>query len=318
MIVAIPKVSICIPTYNGSKFIGTALASAAAQTYPNLEVVVSDDRSEDETVAIVQAWQQRSAIATKILTHARYGLVGNWNFCVQHVLSAELDRPKYIKFLFQDDLLNPDCIAEMVAVAEQDEAIALVFSRRHVIYETGELSLPESMQWLRNLHTHWQNLQPVQSGLDLLADPNLLNQPDNKIGEPTNVLLRSDIFNSLGLFDCTLRQFCDLEMWLRIAAHRKIAFVDRELATFRVHAQQTTSSNLAQDQIWHEIYRVWQKMLFHPIYQPLPASMRWQIYRHCVQSLMREYARSILRQRWHRIAPMHSLISALIKQSLLS
>ncbi|MGF1494602.1 MAG: glycosyltransferase [Microcoleaceae cyanobacterium] len=104
-----PLVSIVIPTYNGEQFISETLQTALQQTYTNLEIIVSDDGSVDQTLDIVHSFQQQCNWPCSVLTHKNYGLVGNLNFCIQQA------RGKYIKFLFQDDLLEPDCIAEMVA-----------------------------------------------------------------------------------------------------------------------------------------------------------------------------------------------------------
>lgn len=302
-----PKVSICIPTYNGAEFLDSAIASAVAQTYPNFDIIISDDCSTDNTVAIVQAWQQKYPVAIVLLQHERYGLVENWNYCVQYVTTQTSDSHAYIKFLFQDDLLVPDCLEHMVKAAQQDREIGLVFSRRKLLYGNSE-SLPPPKLWLRDLHKAWYNLQSVQVGIDLIGDRNFLQQPDNKIGEPTSVLIKSSVFSELGLFDASLRQFCDLEMWLRIAAHHKIAFSDRELATFRIHPQQTTNTNAAQDRIWAEIYQVWLKLVFHPIYENITFTLRRNIYLHLWQSLMRECLGSIRHHRWHRLRQIAALI----------
>ncbi|WP_019499056.1 glycosyltransferase family 2 protein [Pseudanabaena sp. PCC 6802] len=294
-----PKVSICIPTYNGAEFLDSAIASAVAQTYPNFDIIISDDRSTDNTVAIAQTWQQKSSVPIVLLQHERYGLVENWNYCVEYTTQTN-DPPAYIKFLFQDDLLTPDCLECMVKAAQQDRDIGLVFGRRKLLYGNSEI-LPPAKQWLHDLHQAWHNLQPIQAGINLISDRNFLRQPDNKIGEPTSVLIKSTVFNKLGLFDRSLRQFCDLEMWLRIAAHHQVAFVDRELATFRIHHQQTTNTNVAQDRIWAEIYQVWLKLVFHPTYKSITLTIRRNIYLHLWQSLIRECLGSIRHHRWHRL-----------------
>lgn len=292
----IPKVSICIPTYNGKAFLADALTSAIAQTYPNFEIIVSDDNSQDQTVAIARAFKASSTVPIQILPHDRYGLVENWNFCLKR------SQAQYIKFLFQDDLLEPDCLSHMVEVAETDTQIGLVFSRRQVLGNRPELA------WIADLHKSWANLEAVQTGIELLCDRNFLKQPDNKIGEPTNVLIRASVFNAIGGFDPALKQFCDLEMWWRIMAHYKVAFIDRELAAFRLHDDQTTHKNLAQDTIWSEIYQVWLKLVQHPVYQTLPPGLRDRIRQHTIKNLLREYLRSIYRRKWHRLSKINTLI----------
>jgi glycosyltransferase involved in cell wall biosynthesis len=302
-----PKVSICIPTYNGAAFIDSAISSALVQTYSNFDIVISDDGSTDNTVAIAQAWQQKSAVPIILLQHERYGLVENWNYCAQYVCDRTPNPASYIKFLFQDDLLEIDCLARMVEVAQQDEAIGLAFSRRSLLYGSSE-QLPATKRWLQDLHKTWANLQPIQVGLDLFGDRHFLHQPDNKIGEPTNVLIKSSVFRELGGFDTSLRQFCDLEMWLRVMAHYRVAFIDEELATFRMHPLQTTNANVAQDRVWSEIYRVWLKLVFHPAFHNIAIATRRNIYLHLWQSLMRECLGSIFHHRWHRLSQIGALM----------
>ncbi|AFY70179.1 glycosyl transferase family 2 [Thalassoporum mexicanum PCC 7367] len=375
-----PRVAICIPTYNGAAYIRAALTSAIAQDYDNFAIIISDDHSTDHTLAIVQEIERsqqaqfsRSRLPSdarptiKILKHPRLGLVGNWNHCVNHCLetgletSLETDKFKYIKFLFQDDLLANNCLSQMVAAAEQDDRIGMVFSRRRLLLsdagsarsdlltnpsvtdssanklvnstqpanyqpeliesdpnapDNAPEPLPASLQWLQNLHQHWSNLQPIQPGLDLLSDRNLCRQPDNKIGEPTNVLISTAVFKQIGLFDLAIHQFCDLEMWWRIMAHFRVAFVDQPLATFRLHPQQTTNSNLAADRIWDEIYAVWLKLICADVYAPIPQPVRDRILRHLITSLMREYPRSIVRRQWERLPRINSLLTQALSVKL--
>lgn len=307
---SLPKVCICIPTYNGEAYLDSAISSAVAQTYPNIEIIISDDCSSDRTVAIATAWQTNSPFPITLLQHERFGLVENWNYCVQYIQNQTPSPSKYIKFLFQDDLLAANCVARMVEVAEQDDQIGLVFSRRSLLYDTSK-QLPEAIHWLKDLHKAWANLQPIQAGIELFSDRHFLYQPDNKIGEPTSVLLKIEVLAKLGLFDTSLRQFCDLEMWLRIMAYHQVAFINEELATFRVHQAQTTNANVAQDRVWAEIYQVWLKLVFHPTYNHITPKIRRNIYLHLVKSLMREYLSSILHHRWHRL----SAISALMRDA---
>jgi len=299
-----PKVSICIPTYNGEKFLAAALNSAIEQTYANLEIIISDDNSQDRTVEIVRDRQARSSLPIELLQHDRYGLVENWNFCVDR------SDAKYIKFLFQDDLLEPDCVTQMVEVAEQDARIGMVFSRRRLISDRPDLM--QSIEWMADLHKSWTSIRSVQAGLELIADPNFLQQPDNKIGEPTNVLIRRNIFESIGLFDPAFKQYCDLEMWWRIMAHSQIAFIDRELATFRLHRHQTTNHNLSQDTIWAEIYQVWIKLICDPVYQTIPDPICQRIRKHSIGNLLQEFPRSIYHRKWHRLHQIYDLLRQVI------
>ena len=178
-----PKVSICIPTYNGEAFIEETIKSAIAQTYPNIELIVSDDGSTDRTIAIAQSFQSQTSADFRIILHRNYGLSQNWNFCISQA------KGEYIKFLFQDDLLEPECIEKMVAVAQQNPEIGMVFSPRGITIAADESHpiLRKASQSIKDLHKSWSNLKSIQPGTELLADPNCLNNPINKIGEPSTV-----------------------------------------------------------------------------------------------------------------------------------
>lgn len=88
-----PLVSICIPTFNGAAFIEEAMESALSQTYSNLEIVVSDDHSSDETITKIESFRNQTKIPIFIYHHEPHGIGANWNYCVS---KAHGD---YIKFL---------------------------------------------------------------------------------------------------------------------------------------------------------------------------------------------------------------------------
>lgn len=124
-----PLVSICIPTYNGDQFIAEAMYSAIAQTYPNLEIIVSDDASKDNTLQIVESYISKTEIPINIFKHKPNGIGANWNHTIKQA------NGEYVKFLFQDDILLPNCITDMVKVMEHHKSVGLVASKREFIVE---------------------------------------------------------------------------------------------------------------------------------------------------------------------------------------
>ncbi len=266
-----PLVSICIPSYNGERFIAEAISSALSQTYSPIELILSDDGSIDQTVAIAQSFQANTSINFIVSSHANYGLAKNCNF---GLTKAE---GKYIKFLFQDDVLTPKCVKEMVNLAEQDAEIGLVFSARKMCFLDGHESnqnLHQIYQDFQDLHTAWSNLQTIQSGQSLLSDPNLFQHPINKIGEPSTVLIRRTVFETVGLFDPELNQLVDWDMWLRIMAQCKVGFVNQVLSFFRLHTQQKTCQNI-QENISIDL-SFYQKVYNHPCYDFMSSELRFR------------------------------------------
>ena len=268
-----PLVSICIPTYNGAAFIGEAIQSAIAQTYSNIELIISDDGSTDETVAIAQSFQSQTSVDFRIVLHRNYGLSQNWNFCISQA------KGQYIKFLFQDDLLAPECIEKMVAVAQQNPEIGMVFSPRGITIAENESNpiLRLASQSIKDLHKSWSNLKSIQPGKELLADTNCLNNPINKIGEPSTVLIAARVFEEIGLFDSGLSQYVDLDMWWRIMGNYHIGFVDEKLSSLRIHPEQQTWKNFAAGENHKDVVRFYKKLLNSPDYSFLNQQIKQTI-----------------------------------------
>lgn len=275
-----PLVTICIPTYNGENFVKEAIASALWQTYSNIEIILSDDNSSDRTVEIAKSLKQKTSFDFSIVEHSQYGLAHNWNFCISQA------KGKYIKFLFQDDVLEPTAIEEMVNLAEQDEQIGLIFSPRTIFSNTGDSNYDSNFLMhheAKDVHKAWSTLKLIQLGQQLLLDPNILDNPINKIGEPSTVLIRKDVFEKVGLFNSEFCQLVDLEMWLRIMSQYKIGFVDKVLSHFRIHSQQQTRRNVAlKDAILLDYQKLFQTIYNDPRY---PQATRQQaLYRYAALS----------------------------------
>ncbi|MBL8002787.1 MAG: glycosyltransferase [Flavobacteriales bacterium] len=235
-----PLVSICMPTYNGARYVEEALRSAFAQTYPAMELVVSDDASTDDTLAIVERLRTGAPMPVRVVRHSPEGIGANWNNCVAHAQGA------YIKFLFQDDLLAPDCVARMVAMARSAADVSLVYCRRRILHDPADA---EAAGWVKRygeLHRSWCDVNVVEGvmpGRTLLRDRAFLEQPRNKIGEPTAVLLDRRVFQREGPFDTTLDQALDYAYWYKVLRHGQVGFVDEALVTFRLHPAQATQRN---------------------------------------------------------------------------
>ncbi|NJK37523.1 MAG: glycosyltransferase [Oscillatoriales cyanobacterium SM2_3_0] len=267
----LPLVSLCIPTYNGELFIQAALASIVTQTYPQLEVIISDDGSGDRTLVRAENFLMQSNLKFSIHPHPCYGIAGNCNH------AASKAQGKYIKFLFQDDLLRPNCIAALVTLAEEDEEIGLVFSDREMLFSSGSETDPDLQTIYRDfqrVYQGWTTLDRIQPGSELLKDPQLLHHPINKIGEPSTVLLRRSAFWQVGGFDPRLNQLVDLDLWLRILTRFKAGFVDQVLSGFRLHPQQKTYQNIRNQMAtdWNFYWKVYH----HSDYDSLQPDFRYQ------------------------------------------
>jgi glycosyltransferase involved in cell wall biosynthesis len=265
-------VSICIPTYNGDKYLKECLDSVLAQTFSDFEVLIVDDRSSDETVNIAKEYADRDRRIQVRINERNLGLVGNWNRCV------ELAQGEWIKFVHQDDSLEPECLERMLAASSKTNS-AIIFCRREFLFEAG---ISEEIR-----RYHLANLSLLDrlfsSGTEMFAKEYcqiVLNQiKDNKIylnfvGEPIAVMLHRRVFHEFGNFNPYLIQGCDLEYWTRVASHTGIIYVPDTLATYRLHNESTSAINSSSRQYRKSVLEfliILHDFAFHPTYMPLRA-----------------------------------------------
>jgi glycosyltransferase involved in cell wall biosynthesis len=238
------KVSICIPVYNGGAFLRPALDSADAQTYPDCEILISDNGSSDGSLAVIEEFRARARTPVRVFTDAPRGMVQNWNHLGFHAAG------RWIKYLFQDDLLEPECVATMTGLTVDRQETTLVFSRRHVIVDQEALAVPHVASLVGQLRAmHSSGFPRVTSGAWHLAQRGLLRRtPLNFIGEPSNVMLARWAFLANNGFSLRTRQIVDLEMWLRCLPLGDVVFADEPLSSFRVHEKQMSIANSRADE----------------------------------------------------------------------
>jgi len=266
-----PLISVCVPTYNGMPYVEDAVRSVLAQTYSNLEIIVSDDQSTDGTVACVRDILLKAGVRHVIDVHERLGIGGNWNRCVARA------KGQYIKYLMQDDLLDPDCIARMVKVAMLGDDVGLVFCRRKMITdEPGRYQ--EWWSTFGELHHDWKHLQALNSGRVLLRQcSRLLREPRCKVGEPTAVLLHREVFNRVGYFDESLKQILDFDYWYRVFKDFNVGFVDAALVTIRLHDRQATHDNTRNGIAdYRRYYKVMRNNLFDCVAPNVQVRLLWE------------------------------------------
>ncbi len=235
-----PLVSICVPTYNGARFIDAALDSVAAQDYPKIELVVVDDGSRDGTVEKVRAWEGGDV---RLFVHRRNrGHAATWNETIARSSGS------LIKFLHQDDELRSDCVMRMVEALASAPAAGLVFSRRGVILDYQPT--PRWRETTERFQRRMDGLAPVNDGRHLFHQWVDAGFPENWIGEPSAVMVRREAVERVGGFAPHIAQTTDIDLWARIMAHFDVCFIDEELAAWRVRSDSLSSTNLSAGAGW--------------------------------------------------------------------
>jgi glycosyltransferase involved in cell wall biosynthesis len=233
-----PAVSVAITAYNSGPWVAEAVHSALEQTMGDIEVVVVDDASSDDTYAAVAAIGDSRLHLYRNSTNL--GEAANWNRTVS------LCRSPLVKLLCSDDVLDPECVEKMSRLFSRP-AVGMVFSRRTIL---GDQSRAESYE---ASHTRFGELHDVNHGRSMFERYMQTRFDDNWVGEPSNVMLRSDVFTTVRFDPRVVRT--DMAMWIHTMFHYDVGFVDEELATYRVRPGSVThaaseSGSRWLDQLW--------------------------------------------------------------------
>jgi glycosyltransferase involved in cell wall biosynthesis len=217
-----PRVSVCIPVYNGGAFLPQAVASVLHQSFTDFELLISDDASTDGSWEWLAAQSDPRMVCRR--NDRNLGPEANWN------RSLEGARGAYIKLFHQDDLLDPECLARQVAALDADPGAALTFCRRQIIDAGGRLIMTRGGGWPEG---------PI-AGAQVFR--RCLRAGTNPIGEPCAVLFRAEAARAAGPFDGREPYLIDLDYWLRLLEHGSARFQDRPLASFRLSKGQWSSA----------------------------------------------------------------------------
>lgn len=241
--------------------------SVLSQTYEDIEILVVDDGSTDNTIEILEGYVASDQRIRLIRNERNLGLVGNWNRCIK------LARGEWIKFVFQDDLIDPQCLAKMFSAKEEGD-LFLACARSFDFESTTTSDVREfylnHKKLINKLYSRARKLSAIE-----FADLAVGRIGANLVGEPTVTLIHKSVFERFGEFNANLIMSCDLEYWLRVGIHTGIRFVPEELAVFRVHGQATSATNRRDRQYRMKVLdslAIWHDVATHPTYAPLRAA----------------------------------------------
>jgi glycosyltransferase involved in cell wall biosynthesis len=175
-----PLVSVIIPVFNTDKYLDAALKSVFSQTYSNMEVIVIDDGSTDDSATIAKSY-----------TAVRYFHQKNKGVSAARNIGLEESNGEYIAFLDADDLWKPKKTEEQVHFMMQHQNVGLTGTYAENFLEEGT-QLPG---WLKN-------------------DPNWSKHEDYII--PSTMMARRSVFERVGVFDTNLPSGEDTDLLWRV------------------------------------------------------------------------------------------------------
>ena len=224
-----PLVSILIPTYNRPHYFRETLASALTQTYPNIEVIVCDNSTDDRTEEVMRDYQDDVRV--------RYIRNKEAKTKAENFMPFEhLAQGAFLQWCMDDDILLPDKTTRMLDAFLTEADVTLVTSIRGIIDGEGRYL------------GQWESAPPIPGRYGCfngaaIGHATLMNH-DNFLGEPSAVLFRrQDLVHH---YWCAESRGCqvlsDCAMWLELLEKGNVVVFGRPLSLFRMHGGQEGQS----------------------------------------------------------------------------
>jgi len=231
-----PTISICMPVYNGQEFLSESLESVLTQSFEDFEVIVLDDCSSDKSREVIAKYAASDSRVKLHVNEKNLGLCGNWNKCI------DLSTGKWVKFQFQDDIMQPKTIQKMIEVAGEWNTRLVLTDREYKADTTDDERTLKKYRKIKKL-SHFVDESRGISAKEMvdISTKDLFDY--NFLGEPILGLIHKDVFEDYGRFDCQFEQLVDFEFWLRISLNEEIGFINEELHVFRIHQNSQTTKN---------------------------------------------------------------------------
>lgn len=220
----LPLVTVTICTYNGERYLAATLDSVLAQTYPNMEVVIVDDGSRDNTVSIISRYAERDP-RIRWFARANAGLPASRNYAFAN------SRGEWIAIIDQDDLCYPERLARQVEVAAAYPSAGLIFCDTHRIDHAGRI-----------IGNHLSSFALPDSFIPKGLAANLLLTKGCYVDSEACFIKQAAV-NRLGPPDESLRYACDYEYFIKAGFEFDFAYTRDTLAAWRVHPGQESATN---------------------------------------------------------------------------
>lgn len=216
-----PLVSIIVITYNSSKYVLETLESAKAQTYRNIELILSDDCSTDNTLEICRKWlgnnKTRFTRVDSISFSENTGIPAN---CNRGLKSAQ---GEWVKFIAGDDILKQNCIEDLLTFSISKQASISTSA----LEEFCDDKLPNRLNYLGYLEQIKFFKKPHKNQFKAyVRNPLFLNSPA--------LFISKEVYEKIGGYDESLRMLEDQPFLIKaLKAGFFIHYLDKETVKYR-------------------------------------------------------------------------------------
>jgi len=226
-----PRVSVVVPAYNYGRFLQQTVDSLLDQTFEDLEVIVIDDASTDNTPEVMQRYAEHPRVRSIRRPQ-------NKGHIAAHNEGIELARGEFIALMAADDFcLARDAVERQVAIFDAHPEVGMVYSAATLVDTQGHafsVQRPFTADY-------------ISPGMDEFRRLLLGNYVTN-----SGTLVRKSAHDQLGGYDPRLPHAGDWELWLRIAAYFSIAYIAESLFAYRIHSTNMSHSTVPPRQATDE------------------------------------------------------------------
>jgi len=216
--IAEPKFSIIIPTYNQADYLGIALDSVLNQSLPFWEAIIVNDGSTDNTKDVIDKY---------LLLDKRFSAFHKENGGVATALNVGIEnaRGEWICWLSSDDLFERDKLEVHLNAIQQNPNCKFFHSHWYLLLHANQQKIAPGL---------WLQIPPTEFQVTRFFWANYIHG--------NAIAVHRTVFDEVGLFDESLRQGQDFDMWLRISTKFISHFIDKRTCVTRIHPGQTTNS----------------------------------------------------------------------------
>ena len=218
-----PAVTIAIPTYNRAAWIEGAVLASLAQTYPDFEVLVSDNASTDDTLTVLA--QFKDPRFRVVRQERNLGLVGNWNACVAEA------RGTYLALVPDDDRIAPEFLERCMALIKREPNLPIVLG-------LSDLQLSGEAAPVLRAFPNRRFATGIWDGTALLRE----FLEDRIATQMCSLVIGTDALRSRGGFPNGLPFSLDKAGWAPLLLQGRAGFVNESCGTFNWHETNHTHS----------------------------------------------------------------------------
>jgi glycosyltransferase involved in cell wall biosynthesis len=229
-----PLVSVIIPCYNHAAYIEESVMSVINQTYKNIELIVIDDGSKDNSGDVLKKLQAQYGFT--LIFQENQGISKTLNKALR-----EYAHGKYLDGSGSDDFLAPDKIEKQVAYLENHPEYAMVFGKVYMVDEQSRI--------IEGL----QIIDPVTDPVESVKFEALI---ERDCIPSVTVMIRKSVLDEFGGYnENTIVE--DFDMWLKVASKYQISYLDEYFAYYRWHKQNMTTFTLKMCHAVWDVVQSW-------------------------------------------------------------